>query len=43
MQTLFVGLVHWRRQTKRPEMVLGMLGVLLIGLLETMAVSTELV
>jgi hypothetical protein len=43
MQTLFVGLVHWRRQTKMPEMVLGMVGVLLIGLLETMAVSTELV
>ena len=43
MQTLFAGLVHWRRQTKMLEIMLGMVGVLLIGFLGTMAGSTELV
>jgi len=43
MKTLFAGIVHWRRRTKRPGMVLGMVGVLLIGLLETVAVGTALV
>lgn len=43
MKTRVVGIVHWCQLTQRPEMVLGMAGALLIGLLMAIAVGQELI
>jgi hypothetical protein len=42
MKTRVAGIVHWCQRTQRLEMVLGMAGALLIGLLVAIAVGQEL-
>ena len=43
MNTFFAGIVGWRQRTQWHEIVLGMVGVLLSGLLVAIAVGQELV
>ena len=43
MNPLFAGIVGWRQRTQWHEIVLGMVGVLLSGLLVAIAVGQELV